>query len=73
MIIENSMNNNTKFISLIILEDAIKSRWSILPEEQKMALKSYIMNMIIKMGSMENIDKNMESLLNKCNSILVQV
>ena len=73
MILENSQSNNTKFISLIILEDAIKSRWSILPEDQKNALKSYIMNMIIKMGSIEIEDKNIEALLNKCNSILVQV
>ena len=73
MVVENSQNNNTKFISLIILEDAIKSRWSILPEDQKVALKNYIMGMIIKMGSVEINDKNLEAFLNKCNSILVQV
>lgn len=72
-ILENSQNNSTKFISLIILEEAVRTRWSIFPEDQKVALKSYIMNMIIKMGSVEIADKNVEALLNKANAILVQV
>lgn len=72
-ILENSQNNNTKVLSLIILEDAIRTRWNVIPTEQKDAIRNYVMNMVIKLGSVELHDKVLETLLTKSNTILVQI
>lgn len=48
-ILEKSQSNNTKIIALNILENAVKSRWKVLPAEHKEGIKKYIVDQIIKM------------------------
>jgi hypothetical protein len=47
-------------------------RWKILPEEQRNAIKAYIVTMVVKMGGSIH-DKSQHYVLGKVNSLLVEV
>ena len=57
----------------MILDDVIKTRWKIFPQNVKENTKQYIMNQIIGLGMQENLAKDLEKILIKCNSIIVQI
>lgn len=72
-ILEYSKNQQTKYYALQILENVIKTRWKILPNEQCEGIKKYIVQLIIKTSSdPETIEKE-RVYLNKLNMILVQI
>jgi len=71
-ILENAEDSNTKFLALQLLEKAIQVRWKILPEDQKNAIKNYLVTMIVKMGA--NIhNKAFQHVLKKANMLLIQI
>ncbi|CEO99241.1 Importin N-terminal domain-containing protein [Plasmodiophora brassicae] len=72
-ILEKSQSNNTKIIALNILENAVKSRWKVLPAEHKEGIKKYIVDQIIKMSSNYDTLKAQSVFVRKLNLILVQV
>ena len=51
----------------------MKQKWFVLPEEQRDSLKSYIVNIVLEYGGLENISKPMQNILSKANSVLVQI
>lgn len=57
----------------MILDDVVKSRWKIFPQNVKDNTKQYIMNQVIKLGMQEGLAKELEKVLLKCNSIIVQI
>mmetsp|Transcript_26423 Transcript_26423/g.43268 ORF Transcript_26423/g.43268 Transcript_26423/m.43268 type:complete len:1071 (-) Transcript_26423:573-3785(-) len=72
-ILEYSRSSATKFFGLQILEEVIKYKWKILPPEQRNGIKSYIVQLIIKMSSDEAALLREKTFLGKLNLILVQV
>jgi len=73
-ILENSSNPNTKFLCLVFLEDAIKTKWNIIPPANKDAIRNYVMSMVINLGTKGTTnDKNSENIKNKANMILVEI
>lgn len=72
-IIENSQNNNTKLIGLNILDKTVKFRWNVLPPQQREAVKSYIVGLIIKLSTDAETLKRHDSLVQKLNVVLIQV
>ena len=78
-ILEASTNPNTLFFGLQILDDTIRTRWKILPPEQRDGIKNYIVTKVIKMSSSEanlsNSHKNQGTkvFINKLNLTLIQV
>lgn len=73
IIMELSQFHYTKFLMLVCMEEAIKAKWLIQPNEQKEQIKNFIVNIVIKLGSQKIQDKNEDAILKKCNSILVQI
>lgn len=72
-ILEFSVNQQTKYYALQILEQVIKTRWKVLPRNQCEGIKKYIVSLIIKTSSdSETLEAN-KTYLNKLNMILVQV
>nr|CAI5827127.1 unnamed protein product [Callosobruchus analis] len=72
-ILEYSTNQQTKYYALQILEQVIKTRWKVLPQNQCEGIKKYIVSLIIKTSSdPETLEAN-KTYLNKLNMILVQV
>jgi exportin-1 len=72
-ILEYAQNPATKYFALQILEDLIKTRWNILPKEQREGIRNYIVTLIIKLSSTEELRQRQQLVLNKLNVTLVQV
>lgn len=70
-ILEYSKNQETKYYALQILENLIKTRWKILPENQCENIKKFIVALIIKTST--NPSNSEIVYLNKLNMILVQI
>lgn len=72
-ILEQSNNPNTKVLALNILESVVKTRWRVLPAEQREGIKKFIVDKIIQMSQSAEMLKQMSVLVRKMNLILVQV
>jgi len=72
-ILEYSRNYNTKFVALQILESVIKYRWKILPKDQREGIKTYIVNLIIKLSSDYTTLQREKLFLSKLDMVLVQI
>jgi len=70
-IIENSQNPNSKFFALSILDEAVNTRWKILPENQKQGIRTYIITTVLKMS--EDDSNSQHHLLTKLNATLVSI
>jgi len=72
-ILEQSKSQSTKFFALAILEKVIQYRWKVLPRQQCDGIRSYIVNLIIKLSSDEATLQKERLFLKKLNITLVQV
>lgn len=72
-IMEKSSNLNAKFFGLQVLDDAIKTRWKILPAEQRDGIKNYVVGKIIKMSSDDASLKQQKVFMSKLNLTLVEI
>jgi len=72
-ILERATNHQTRYFGLQILDDAIRTRWKILPAEQRDGIKNYIVGRVISMSSDEEIMKREKVFIQKLNLTLVQV
>ena len=50
-----------------------QQKWLALPSNQREHLKSYIVNIVLEYGAIENLPKSLHNILSKANSILVQI
>jgi len=72
-ILEKSKVRQTKLLALNILESCVKFRWKILPPAQREGIKSYVVNLIIKLSSTPQTLKEEAMFINKLNLVLVQI
>lgn len=73
VILQHSKSQQAKFVALQILEETIKTRWNILPEEQRQGIRTFLSNVIISVATNEGSFKRDKVYLNKLNLVLVQV
>ncbi|EGR34521.1 hypothetical protein IMG5_008700, partial [Ichthyophthirius multifiliis] len=73
IILEKSQNYQTKLLTLVIMEDTIKQKWLILPEQLKESIKNYMLNQIVLTSQKGNLTYQETSILHKCNSILIKI
>lgn len=73
IILENSTEQNSKFIALSILDLTVKNKWKALPEDQKSGIKEYITNQVIKVGQEDGANATGNILLTKLNQTLVSI
>ncbi|GAA5943651.1 hypothetical protein JCM10213_008936 [Rhodosporidiobolus nylandii] len=72
-ILETSGNTQTKYIALQIMDKLIKTRWKVLPEEQRSGIRNFVVQVIVKSSSEEATLRREKSFVNKLNLILVQI
>ncbi|KAI5478418.1 exportin-1 [Pseudohyphozyma bogoriensis] len=72
-ILEQSQNPQTKYIALQIMDRLIKSRWKILPEEQRSGIRNFIVGVIVKSSGDDATLRREKAYVNKLNLILVQI
>ncbi|KAI9018661.1 armadillo-type protein [Phycomyces nitens] len=71
-ILENSQSLYAKFIGLCILESFVVVRWNILPLDQRLGIRNYIVKIIVDLSS-EKPKGAEKSFINKLNVVLVQI
>ncbi|GMM55064.1 exportin [Maudiozyma humilis] len=72
-ILQFSKNPQAKFIGLTILDKLITTKWKLLPAEQRIGIRNFIVGMIISMCQDEETFKTQKNLINKSDLTLVQV
>ncbi|SMN22355.1 similar to Saccharomyces cerevisiae YGR218W CRM1 Major karyopherin, involved in export of proteins, RNAs, and ribosomal subunits from the nucleus [Maudiozyma saulgeensis] len=72
-ILQFSKNPQAKFIGLSILDKLITTKWKLLPNEQRIGIRNFIVGMIISMCQDDEIFKTQKNLINKSDLTLVQV
>ncbi|KAG0002313.1 Karyopherin transporter [Modicella reniformis] len=72
-ILDRSKFSQTKFLALAILEKLVQTRWKLLPSEQCLGIRNYVVELIVKLSSDEATLLREKTLLNKLNLVLVQI
>eukprot|EP00550_Attheya_septentrionalis_P000337 CAMPEP_0198291186 /NCGR_PEP_ID=MMETSP1449-20131203/8798_1 /TAXON_ID=420275 /ORGANISM="Attheya septentrionalis, Strain CCMP2084" /LENGTH=1080 /DNA_ID=CAMNT_0043989791 /DNA_START=392 /DNA_END=3634 /DNA_ORIENTATION=- len=72
-ILERSQNPSARFFGLQSLDDAIRTRWKILPPEQRDGIKNYVVGKVISMSSDEAVMARERVFISKLNLTLVQI
>jgi len=72
-IIEQAKNPQARFFGLQVLDDAIKARWKILPQEQRDGIKNYVVGKIITMSQDEQTLHQEKVFISKLNLTLVEI
>lgn len=74
-ILPNSQSLYTKIYALGILEDVIKAKWLLLPQEQREGIRNFLVDLLIKNVTDDQIFNNSQShsFINKLNYVIVLV
>ncbi|PPJ59139.1 hypothetical protein CBER1_03044 [Cercospora berteroae] len=72
-ILEKAQFPQTKYLGLQVLDNVIMTRWKVLPRDQCMGIRNFVVNVIIQQSSSEESLKKERALLNKLNLTLVSI
>ena len=72
-ILESSTQSQSKVLALNILSNTVQYKWMTLPNEQRMGIRTYIVEKIIKLSADSTTAKQDKNTLNKLNFVLVQI
>ncbi len=73
MILNKSHSLYTRIYALIILEDLIKSKWNLLNPDQKLGIRNFLVDLLIKNVTDESTYSENQAFINKLNMNIVQV
>lgn len=72
-ILQFSQNPQTKFIGLTILDRLITRKWKLLPEEQRVGIRNFVVGMVITLCQDDALFQSQKNLINKSDLTLVQI
>lgn len=72
-IMERAQNPQSRFFGLQVLDDAIRTRWKVLPTDQREGIKNYVVGKVIQVSSDETLANSEKFFLSKLNLTLVQI
>ena len=72
-IIEKSSLPQGRYFGLMALDDAINTRWKILPEGQRTGIKNFIVNKIISLSKDEESSMRERTMIHQMNKVLVSI
>lgn len=72
-ILDRSQQDVTRTLATNILQTTVSTRWKILPPDQRAGIKTYVVNLIIKLSSDPNLLRANKAFLTKLNMVLVQI
>lgn len=72
-ILSNSSNAQSKYIALSCLNKLIQYRWKMIPEEERIGIRNFIVNMIISLCNDEAEFETQRALINKIDLTLVSI
>ena len=72
-IIEQAGTAQARFFGLQLLDEAIKTRWKILPKDQRESIQNYVVGKVISMSQQEETLRKEKVFIGKLNLTLVEV
>lgn len=72
-ILQKATYPQTKFLGLQVLDHVIMTRWRVLPRDQCLGIRNFVVNFIIQCSSSEETLKAERTLLNKLNLVLISI
>ncbi|KAI1652177.1 CRM1 C terminal-domain-containing protein [Daldinia loculata] len=72
-LLAESRHPQTKYLGLQILDSVIMTRWKVLPREQCLGIRNFVVNFILQASSTEESLRTQRTLLNKLNLVLVSI
>lgn len=69
---EHSQRPETKHYALTILEDVVKYKWNITPDEHRQGIKSYIISYMLKLSASEDLGSQ-AIVIDRVNRVIVAV
>ena len=72
-ILETSKQEVSKYFALQLLSDMINTRWKIIPQDQRIGIRNYIVSKIISLSSNEETYLHKNSILPRFNLVLVEI
>lgn len=72
-ILSNSSNSQSKYIALSCLDKLILYRWKLIPENERVGIRNFIVNMIISLCDDDTVFETDKALINKIDLTLVQI
>lgn len=72
-ILSSSTNSQSKYIALSCLNKLIQYRWKSIPEQERVGIRNFIVNMIISLCDDEQVFESQRALINKIDLTLVLV
>jgi exportin-1 len=73
LILNKGQSVYSKIIALGILEDLIKSKWLLLPEDQRLGIRNFLVDLLIKNVTDEQTHQHQNNFINKLNYVVVLV
>ncbi|KAI4129695.1 MAG: hypothetical protein LQ347_003667 [Umbilicaria vellea] len=72
-ILQEATYPQTKYLGLQVLDNVIMTRWKVLPREQCLGIRNFVVNFIIQSSNSEESLKSERTFLNKLNLVLVSI
>lgn len=72
IILQQSTSPHAKFLALQILDEAVNTKWKILPPEQRTGIRGCIIGLVLQMAEDQSQERN-QHLLTKLNTTLVSI
>lgn len=72
-ILQEASYPQTKYIGLQVLDNVIMTKWKVLPREQCLGIRNFVVNFIIQSSSNEESLKKERTFVNKLNLVLVSI
>ncbi|RAL13603.1 exportin CRM1 [Aspergillus homomorphus CBS 101889] len=72
-ILQESSYPQTKYLALQVLDDVIMTRWKILPRDQCLGIRNFVVQFILNSSESEEKLRSERALLNKLNLVLVSI
>ena len=72
-ILETSKQEGSKFFALQLLSDMINTKWKIVPHDQRMGIRNYVVSKIISLSSTDESMKKEGAILSRLNLVLVEI
>lgn len=73
LILSNSSNPQSKYIALSCLNKLIQYRWKTVPENERVGIRNFIVDMIVSLCDNETVFEKEKALINKIDLTLVQI
>jgi exportin-1 len=72
-ILETAKQDASKFFGLQVLGEAVNTRWKIIPSDQRLGIRNYIVSKIISLSGDEKTMRKSHMLLSRLNLVLVYI